>query len=314
MTSAAGVRLAVRVLICIGIAWIVWLIYRDWADVREGFRLTDPAWALATLLLGISATLHLAPVFQLIVNRSDQSSISLLSSARLLFVGHMIRHVPGRFWGVVYQVGELRSHRSTAAMVGVNIEYMAITLEFAILVPLVVLCWLEFGPTIAAPLAVAGLLATAAAIRYQVAVRVLHAATAILPRKIAEKTRGLKPERGCTWREATAIVFIMASSWAIYLLAWESLGRAFPSAAGNDMLLLCATYSIAWAVGFVSFFTPSGLGVREAVFLFLTPAESLATLAFLAVIVRFWLLLNDILLSLIFLPFKLRPQTNHNAQ
>ena len=106
----------------------------------------------------------------------------------------------------------------------------------------------------------------------------------------------------------------MISSWAVYLVAWQSLGRAFPNSAGNDMMLLCATYSIAWVVGFVSVFTPSGMGVREAVFLFLTPADSLASLAFLAVIVRFWLLAIDILLSLLFLPHKFRPQADHHAK
>ena len=311
--SSKAAKLIVRLLVTLGIVWMAWLVYRDWDRVATHFGDLEPWWAFVTLGLGIVAGLHMAPVFQLIVNRSAKAPISFAGSARLLFVGQMIRHVPGRFWGIVYQVSEAQSHRRATAIIAANVEYMAVTMSFSALVPLVILLHLRIGPAPAVIVAAAGLLTVAAAIRYQVITRVLIAAGARLPRRIAEKAKTFRPERGYRWDEVALILLIMSSSWLSYVLAWQALGKAFPAATDENMLLLCAAYTIAWIIGFLSLVTPSGIGVREAAFLVLAPSDGLASLAVLAIIVRFWLLLTDTALSLLFFPYQLRTEADRHA-
>jgi glycosyltransferase 2 family protein len=67
------------------------------------------------------------------------------------------------------------------------------------------------------------------------------------------------------------------------------------------MLKLCAIYLFGWFIGFITLLTPSGLGIREAAFLLMASGNAVASLALLAVIVRGWLLFNDVFLSLLFM-------------
>ena len=152
----------------------------------------------------------------------------------------------------------------------------------------------------------------AVVVRIQLPIRILVALGSRLPARIAQKVEGLQRGDAYPWNNVLALLGLMCSSWTFYFLAWQALGRAFPDATGQDMLLLCATYTIAWVIGFLSLVTPSGLGAREAAFLLLSPADNLAGLAVLALLVRFWLLLIDVVLCLLFLPHKLPQQETTN--
>ena len=68
-----------------------------------------------------------------------------------------------------------------------------------------------------------------------------------------------------------------------------------------NVWLLCASYMLAWVVGYLAMITPGGLGVREAGFFALaSPLMSLPELTFLAVFIRLWQILVE---SLMFLAF-----------
>ena len=68
-------------------------------------------------------------------------------------------------------------------------------------------------------------------------------------------------------------------------------------------MVLCALYVIAWMAGYFSLVTPSGLGVRELVFVFLAHRFPPDAVAGLAIFGRAMLLVADILLGAIFGPF-----------
>ncbi len=62
---------------------------------------------------------------------------------------------------------------------------------------------------------------------------------------------------------------------------------------------LIASYAIAYAIGFVSFITPSGFGVREGVFfVLLTPLMGGATATVAALAMRLWTMLGEIIMAL----------------
>ena len=68
-----------------------------------------------------------------------------------------------------------------------------------------------------------------------------------------------------------------------------------------NIWLLCASYSLAWVIGYLTMITPGGLGVREAGFFALAaPLMSLPELTFLAVFLRLWQILVETLMFLAF--------------
>ena len=90
-----------------------------------------------------------------------------------------------------------------------------------------------------------------------------------------------------------------------YLLLWGLLGIAFflfiKSLAPVDpsqFLMLTGIYAIAWGTGFLSFLTPSGLGVREGVLsLLLTIFHPPATAMLIALLSRLWTLSVELLVG-----------------
>jgi len=292
-------------LISIGLGWIFWLIFQQWDTLAKQFVNVKIESVIFILILGFISTLHNAFVFHLLLNKHIEKKISFIYAARLLFVGQMIRHVPGRFWGVVYQINETKSHIPATSMIRINIDFMFISLAFAILIPLVVLLffidlWLAIFTFLLA------ILIIIFSLRYDWNNRILRLVSVYLPKRMADHLCKMTSTTPYSWTHIIKLIIFSSSGWLFYFLAWQFFALAWPIFADTNILILCATYSIAWIIGFISLVTPSGLGVREAMFLLLSPSGHASSLALLAILVRFWLLINDILLFILFLVLPIR--------
>ena len=74
---------------------------------------------------------------------------------------------------------------------------------------------------------------------------------------------------------------------SVFLLDWREL----PTLTGQ--------YALAWVVGFLSFLTPSGLGVREGTLAYLLSHHlSPVTATLVALLARIWFLLGELTLVL----------------
>ena len=90
-----------------------------------------------------------------------------------------------------------------------------------------------------------------------------------------------------------------------YVLLWGLLGVAFflfiksiYPVEISQVLLVTSSYAAAWNIGFMSFLTPSGLGVREgALSLLLATVVPPATATLLALLARFWTLSVELFLG-----------------
>lgn len=97
------------------------------------------------------------------------------------------------------------------------------------------------------------------------------------------------------------VLACFTAGWVIYFVAWAGYGAAWPELRPTDGIWLCALYTIAWLAGYLSFLSPSGLGVRELVFITLAhnfPDDAVAGMAILG---RTTLLLVDIILGIAFI-------------
>jgi uncharacterized membrane protein YbhN (UPF0104 family) len=73
---------------------------------------------------------------------------------------------------------------------------------------------------------------------------------------------------------------------------------SLPGVGPLDGLVLCALYSLAWALGFLVIVTPSGLGVRELAFAAMARDFPPEIIAYTVVVARLGLLGADMLLGL----------------
>jgi uncharacterized membrane protein YbhN (UPF0104 family) len=118
------------------------------------------------------------------------------------------------------------------------------------------------------------------------------------------------------------LLALILVAWVDWLL-WGGVFAAFTFAVAGDGVLagdmvghgtfehggliplLVASYPIANAIGFLSLITPSGFGVREGAFyLLLTPQIDGGVVTVIALAVRVWALLVELLFALICAPFE----------
>jgi hypothetical protein len=105
-----------------------------------------------------------------------------------------------------------------------------------------------------------------------------------------------------------ALIGLVWQSLAIWLVVSQPLGLQF-----TKWWVVAGAYSLAWCAGFLAFWAPGGLGVRELVFVtaldlalptavrqrFADPKVLLGFLAFLSVLLRIWATTGELILSAI---------------
>jgi uncharacterized membrane protein YbhN (UPF0104 family) len=120
--------------------------------------------------------------------------------------------------------------------------------------------------------------------------------------------------------------------WALLGLCWQGLAIwllvAQPSALDippDALLLVVGAYCLAWCAGFLAFWAPGGIGVREVVFVatlkfalppsihheFLSEGAFKLFLSFLSVLLRLWTILGEMILCACALMFDYRGALGH---
>jgi hypothetical protein len=109
---------------------------------------------------------------------------------------------------------------------------------------------------------------------------------------------------------------LLLLGWAIVGLLWQSLAVWFMTAEAlmlpiEKWWVVAGAYSLAWCAGFLAFWAPGGIGVREVVFMtamlviipprvkenFNDPAKMTAFLAYLSVLLRLWTIAGELIVS-----------------
>jgi glycosyltransferase 2 family protein len=295
-----------RAFVILGFLWIGWLLAQEGRSLSLHLIHLEWRWLIVSLLVGSMAVLPNALIFHLLLVEQPGFSFSLAYVVRLMFVGQLVRHLPGRFWGVAYQIQVTRQRLSPLITLKVNIDFTLIFLAFNTLFPVTIILKHQLGLFFALVFFILGSYLLALGLRLNWARTAVALCQRWLPQRLSHSFGHYLtvPVGVYSWRTIGCIWLLLVLGWLCYLLAWQTFTRIFPLFGDVNMLLLCATYSIAWVVGFLSMVTPAGLGVREAAFVFIAaPLTTPANIALLALFVRVWLLVIDLLLFLLVLPF-----------
>lgn len=287
-------------LVAVALSWIAYIIFGEWDSLVAQLAAVYWPGLLLLVFLGSVYTLHSAFIFILFFNHYTERKYPFSQLARLLFTGQLIRHLPGRFWGVVFQVNETKQVLPVSSMVRVNVDLMVVTIMYAMLFALTVIGYTFFG-WLAAGLLLPGLVLVSISIHYNWPVLMLVKIAGILPDRISKRLQDAAGQKRLPWSKIVQLNLYQLSAYLFYYTGWVSFSIAWPDYAVLDFKLLGATYLLAWLAGFLSIATPSGLGVREAVFLLLSPGANQTMVAVVALLARMWLLVNDIVLFLVFL-------------
>lgn len=285
-----------------GLGWVVYLLVTT-LDHPAQFIPGDRSWlVVATLFLTASMTTNIF-VFHVFMSMQTDPPCKPSLSAQLFLTGQLLRYLPGRIWGIIYQVGVTQNKVPATQIVRVNIDMMVFMLIGNSLTAFLLLGHRLHWPSVPLVMtAICGILVLG--ILFSGGANwLIRLPVNRVPQKIGKLLRALSETRADPVALALALGFF-ALGWAFYVTAWNLLAKAYPVFLEVDFVALCAFYTLASIIGILSAITPAGLGVREAAFVVLASASAdLEVLAFFAVFGRIWFLAVELGLLLIFLGF-----------
>lgn len=284
-----------------GIAWITFVFAREFSSLKSSFVVDSPPWLVFTIVMGCVALLITVPIFRSLLANFSSRSISLGHAAHMLFVAQILRHLPGRFWGVAYLVNQTHEQIPAASMVRANVDFMLYSMGFNVLVAVFLFIGVSVGPGPAVLLATLGSVLMAFGLRQNWIGQVASKMARIMPERARGFASAFAEQPRLSWQLVAGISIGFILVWCCYLAIWWALSQVFTVLGSANIWLLCAAYMLAWVIGYLAMVTPGGLGVREAGFFALaSPLMSLPELTFLAVFIRLWQILVE---SLMFLAF-----------
>ncbi|MGV6826000.1 MAG: lysylphosphatidylglycerol synthase domain-containing protein [bacterium] len=306
-TAGLGMRIFKVSILILSVLWVAYLLHQvDWHQMASAF--VPDSWyflAISCFMVCISMFLY-AVNFHQFLSVLNQKAVSLRLSLSLHFSSQLVRYMPGRFWGFAYQLSASRGKLPAATITRANIDMMILATVASFVIPVLVLVIESVIPVIWGLLVVVGSLAI-------IGICVRFLSEVDWHRKVnswnlpSERIKKFIVALGAIrYRPAALarITFVHLISWCAYVVAWFMLARVFPVLEDANPIVLCALYSIAWIVGYVTAITPAGLGIRELTFYALAePFASTEQIAFIVVFARVWLMAIEVLVFVVSLPF-----------
>ncbi len=286
-------------IIIAGIIWITKYLGGEGKEIFLIFSKENYLSLVKTILMGSLAVFPDGLLFLLIFRIANpKAQTSSLRILNLYFSSQLARHLPGRFWGVVYQAAEMKETIAISDIVRVNIDNFIFVLIFNIYAPLSIILFFRFDPFLGTAFFIISSVVFYYFLHLRARFKVPYGITSILKKsKYMSQIFFESNDMIYSSKDIVKILLLLSSSYALYLCAWGNFTEIYQGLKNENIYLICATYSIAWVIGFLSMITPSGLGVREAAFVLLLPKTvPQSVLALLMVFVRLWLIIIDVVL------------------
>lgn len=252
------------------------------------------SWFGIAFIFGCLSSFLVFYIFKAILIHNSSRSIPATQIMQLFFLSQIIRYLPGRMLGVVYQIVDTKDKIHPSVIIKSNVELIILSLLFSCLLGLAVMFFYIYGWLGCLLFSVLGIFIFVQFVRLNLLENLIAWIARVIPNEKIRSSIQFESRSELSSSLAINILLLFAISWICYFLAWFCLGKIFRE---ENMILMCITYTLAYIIGMVSMLTPGGLGVRESAFiLFSTKLAHTSNLAFISIFMRFWLMLIDVFL------------------
>jgi uncharacterized membrane protein YbhN (UPF0104 family) len=247
------------------LALFLYQLKNNWTQLTAHTFQWNP-WLLSLALLGFMLQeLSYGLIWQSILAHLG-SRLSLRSCLRIYLASEFVRYIPGNVWHVLTRilwVGRYGVSRPVA-FASMTIELITKLAAGMLVFSVSLLFWRDFGAVgsllhgpLVDILGLASILALLIVLHPRVLNGLLNLALCLLKRDPVQLT--------LRYSDILLITLAWCASWFVAGCAFYILMLALWPGAPLVALPICiGIYALAWDIGFGSFITPSGLGVREA--------------------------------------------------
>jgi uncharacterized membrane protein YbhN (UPF0104 family) len=290
------------VLLVAAALFIALFLRGQWAELRAHPWELNAGWlALSALLMLASWALEIAIWRSLLADAGG--ALGYIPAARIWFLSAIVRYIPGNVWQPLSMTlqAQRAGVRPEATLTGVALYQVVILLAAAPLAALYFGLSGNWGLLTgflsgAAPALIA--LGLAPVLAFILRPDLLAGMLGWLLKKAGRPRLDVRFTRG----RLAAVLALAAADWLLWGACFATLVFGIqPFAPGERAALfphLVAVYPIAYVVGFLSFITPSGFGVREGAFyVLLAPLMGGGVVTVAALAMRVWNLLGEIVMA-----------------
>lgn len=268
--------------------FLVLLIYHQYQKIELTFKFSNIYFLFFSFLFSMLFFLLRAQGYRSLLNQKSPK-FQFWIVARYVSASEFVRYIPGNIWGFAARIikAPLFGIQKDVALYVMIEEIIMLGLTAAIIcglgllvAPLENYIWKIAGITL--------LVSPVVLLYFPSILRLLLPLIAKFS-KLAQTAQLIQTKN-----------IIKSSAW--YLAMWASYGlihffifKTFFTSS-SSMLLLVMTVSVAsWLVGYASFLTPSGLGIREVVFTFmLSPFTTQPQAATIALLSRMYMVITEL--------------------
>ena len=273
-------------LIVIALAAAALFVYSVRAELAEAIG------TASILFLGLlyAATLTQNVTLWLVFHASTGAGDSYLQTSRMYFGGQIAKYLPGKVWGLVYQATLKSVNMPMGNIVQGNIVIYAMSVSSVVFASLALITY-----RLSIPLATVVLVVGAALSAYIMSSDHLYRIIQRFSRLSArlELTKSIPPtDFSMVTRVGVYLLLILS-----YVFSNVFLLYAFFDFDLHQVLRMSAYLGIAWLAGVIVAISPSGIGVREAVFIgigYVSDESSLELYASIAIVARAIQVLQDL--------------------
>ncbi len=236
--------------------------------------------------------------FAILLSGLTKKEVTFRDAFTLFHLSNITRYLPGRIWGVVRLLSLCpRFGLSKTAVAGSLTLHVGIETALGGLIAMSLL-FSKRMPKIATD--VLGMFSQNALLLTFAVMGILAGILFCIPKlakHVQQFLKTLKPllKNMRFWGNTLTCHILL---WICQGLAFFLFVRSFVRVQWTDTGVLTASFAFAWIVGFLSFLTPGGLGVREGLLgLLLTHLLPTSQATLVALLCRLWMLSAEILLA-----------------
>lgn len=263
----------------------------NWDSLREE-DLSLGWWAVVATAMFVLAVAVSGLLWGRIIHRLDDQPVTATESIRVHFASWVLKYVPGQVGSVVNKLLWGQKRGSSRVLVLISVVYENAFMLLGSTIPMLAILVIARGDEVEISGTVWLVLAAMVPLALTTHPAVFHRVVSLLGRRLlkAEVPREYFLPFGPTLGYQTAFLIPRAINGVGIVVIAAALADAGP----ESWVPLGAAYAIAGAAGLLAVFVPSGLGVREAVFvLFAAPYVGVEMAIITALVARLLATIGD---------------------
>ena len=282
---------AIRVfLLVLGLTFIAVLMLHSCKEIQDLLREMNLVFFILSILVAFIGDIIYSIFFrELLAKYGCRVDIRLAS--KLYLYGQIAKYIPGKIWGIVFQKTFLNKPGTMSALLFSNIDLMVVLMITSLAIAISIVLF-NINLPLSFIIFIVGFIACLAVSKSYWIARLINIVTAKI--KLSEADLFICKNNP----SITMVVFCYVATWFFYLLAWFLMLFATFGFSIEESSLYIAYLTLAWIAGVLAFFVPAGMGIREGIFILLSRHigvnSSIEILAAVAVLIRFWLILQEL--------------------